>query len=78
MEPGQEQQLAVMAALSDGSERDVTDDARFDTLNEGVATVRPVGAGQDGRQGRGQHHGPLPGPGRDGPAHGPVRPREAV
>jgi hypothetical protein len=43
MEPGQEQQLAVMAALSDGSESDVTRDARFDTLNEAVATVRPSG-----------------------------------
>jgi hypothetical protein len=43
MEPGQEQQLAVVAALSDGSESDVTGEARFDTLNEGVATVRPSG-----------------------------------
>jgi Protein of unknown function (DUF1553)/Protein of unknown function (DUF1549) len=43
MEPGQEQQLAVFAMLSDGSETDVTRDARFDTLNEGVATVRPSG-----------------------------------
>ena len=43
MEPGQDQQLAVIATLSDGSESDVTRDARFDTLNEGVATVRPSG-----------------------------------
>ena len=43
MEPGQEQQLAVLATFSDGSKRDVTVDARFDTLNEGVATVRPAG-----------------------------------
>jgi hypothetical protein len=43
MEPGQQQQLAVRAALSDGSHRDVTSSARFDTLNEGVATVRPAG-----------------------------------
>jgi hypothetical protein len=43
MEPGQEQHLAVLASLSDGSERDVTPSARFDTLNEGVATVRPSG-----------------------------------
>jgi len=43
MEPGQEQHLAVLASLSDGSERDVTASARFDTLNEGVATVRPAG-----------------------------------
>ena len=43
MEAGQEQRLAVIASLSDGTERDVTDAARFDTLNEGVATVRPGG-----------------------------------
>jgi hypothetical protein len=43
MQPGHEQHLAVMAALSDGSERDVTAGARFDTLNEAVATVRPSG-----------------------------------
>ena len=43
MEPGKEQQLAVIAVLSDGSENDVTRDARFDTLNEGVASVRPSG-----------------------------------
>ena len=43
METGQEQHLAVIAGLSDGTERDVTDQARFDTLNEGVATVRPGG-----------------------------------
>jgi len=43
LEPGQEQHLAVLASLGDGSERDVTSDARFDTLNEGVATVRPSG-----------------------------------
>jgi hypothetical protein len=43
MAPGQEQQLAVLATLSDGSQRDVTASARFDTLNEGVATVRPAG-----------------------------------
>jgi hypothetical protein len=43
MGPGQQQQLAVLATLSDGSESDVTSEARFDTLNEGVATVRPSG-----------------------------------
>jgi Protein of unknown function (DUF1549)/Protein of unknown function (DUF1553) len=43
MQPGQEQRLAVIARLSDGTERDVTDAARFDTLNEGVATVRSGG-----------------------------------
>jgi Protein of unknown function (DUF1549)/Protein of unknown function (DUF1553) len=43
MKTGEEQHLAVMATLSDGSERDVTADARFDTLNEAVASVRPSG-----------------------------------
>jgi hypothetical protein len=43
MEPGQEQHLSVAATLSDGSDRDVTADARFDSLSEGVATVRPSG-----------------------------------
>jgi hypothetical protein len=43
MEPGQEQHLSVLAKLSDGFERDVTADARFDSLNEGVATVKPSG-----------------------------------
>ncbi len=43
MEPGQDQHLAVLASLSDGSERDVTAEARFDTLNEAVATIRPGG-----------------------------------
>jgi hypothetical protein len=40
---GEERQLAVSAKFSDGSERDVTKDARFDTLSEGVVTVRPTG-----------------------------------
>ncbi len=43
MEPGEEQHLTVMAIFSNGIERDVTADARFDTLNEAVATVRPSG-----------------------------------
>jgi hypothetical protein len=43
LEPGQEQQLAILALLSDGSQRDVTAEARFDTLNEAVAAVRPSG-----------------------------------
>jgi hypothetical protein len=51
LEPGQERQLTVRAALSDGSERDVTADARFDTLNEGVATVRPSGLVKTGGRG---------------------------
>jgi hypothetical protein len=43
MEPGQERRLSVAASLSDGTKRDVTADARFDSLSEGVATVRPSG-----------------------------------
>ncbi len=43
MQPGQEQHLSVVATLTDGSTRDVTSDARFDSLSEGVATVRPSG-----------------------------------
>ncbi len=43
MTGGEEQRLVVMAALDDGSERDVSEDARFDTLNEAVAAVRPSG-----------------------------------
>ncbi|MHC5543832.1 DUF1549 domain-containing protein, partial [Singulisphaera rosea] len=43
MEPGQSQQLVVLATLSDGTERDVTGQAKFDTLNEGVAKVDPTG-----------------------------------
>jgi hypothetical protein len=43
MEPGQEQRLAVTATFADGTTRDVTADARFDTLNEGAATVTPAG-----------------------------------
>ncbi|MFO0952745.1 MAG: DUF1553 domain-containing protein [Isosphaeraceae bacterium] len=52
MEPGQDQRLVVLATLSDGSTRDVTDQARFDTLNEGVVKVdgkglaRTVGQGE--------------------------------
>ena len=43
MQPDQEQRLVVVATRSDGSECDVTNDARFDTLNEGVATAGPSG-----------------------------------
>jgi hypothetical protein len=39
MEPGQTQRLVVLARLSNGTERDVTDQAKFDTLNEAVAKV---------------------------------------
>jgi hypothetical protein len=43
MEPGQEQRLVVLASFSDGTSRDVTDQAKFDTLNEAVAKVGPTG-----------------------------------
>ncbi len=43
MAGGEEQRLAVIASFSDGTQRDVTDTARFDSLNEGVATVRSAG-----------------------------------
>jgi hypothetical protein len=43
LEPDQGQRLVVVARLSDGSERDVTDQARFDSLNEAVAKVDPSG-----------------------------------
>ena len=43
MEPGQERQLSVVATLSGGLKRVVTADTRFDSLSEGVATVRPSG-----------------------------------
>ncbi|MBX6311372.1 MAG: DUF1553 domain-containing protein [Isosphaeraceae bacterium] len=52
MEPDQEQRLVVQATFSDGTIRDVTDDARFDALNEGTAQVtsdglaRAVGQGE--------------------------------
>jgi hypothetical protein len=43
MEPGQDQHLTVQAVMSDGAQRDVTAEARFDSLNEAVATVQPSG-----------------------------------
>jgi Protein of unknown function (DUF1553)/Protein of unknown function (DUF1549) len=43
MDRGQEQRLTVIARFSDGTQRDVTDTARFDSLSEGVATVRSAG-----------------------------------
>lgn len=39
LEPGEPQQLVALATFADGNVRDVTDDARFDTLNEGTARV---------------------------------------
>lgn len=43
MTPGETQQLLVSATWSDGRREDVTDTARFDTLNDGVATIAPNG-----------------------------------
>ncbi|MGE3818426.1 MAG: DUF1553 domain-containing protein [Isosphaeraceae bacterium] len=43
MTPGDSQRLVVLARLSDGTERDVTPQARYDTLNEAVAKVEPTG-----------------------------------
>jgi hypothetical protein len=48
---GQEQQLGVTAIFNDNSERDVTRDARFDSLSEAVATVRPSGLAKTVGQG---------------------------
>ncbi len=75
MEPGQEQQLAVLATLERRlrARRHRRRPVRHLERRRGDRAVR--GAGQDGRPGRGQHHGPLPGPCRDGPAHRPLRPR---
>jgi hypothetical protein len=41
--PGEEQQLAVTAAWSDGRRDDVTRLAQFDALNDSVAAVTPAG-----------------------------------
>lgn len=41
--PGHEQRLTVTARFDDGSTRDVTAHARFDSLNEAVASVKPTG-----------------------------------
>ena len=43
MRTDEEQRLVVLATMSDGAERDVTADAKFDPLNEGVAKVDPTG-----------------------------------
>jgi hypothetical protein len=44
--PQDGQRLVALATYSDGAVRDVTDDAKFDTLNEGVATVAADGRAQ--------------------------------
>src|SRR4051812_46521261 len=51
LEPDQAQQLVVVAAMSDGTERDVTDQARYDTLNEAVAKVDAAGLARTVGQG---------------------------
>jgi hypothetical protein len=43
MQTGQDQRLVALATMSDGTQRDVTAEAKFDTLNEGVAKVTPAG-----------------------------------
>jgi hypothetical protein len=43
MAPGDTQRLVVTATFSDGTKREITDDAKFDTLNEGIATATPEG-----------------------------------
>jgi hypothetical protein len=65
MDPDQEQRLAVAVRYSDGTERDVTDTARYDTLNEAVAKVdatglaRTVGQGETNIMVRYQGHAAL-------------------
>ncbi len=51
LRPGDTQRLVVLAQLSDGTVRDVTDQAKYDALNEGVATVTPLGTAKVERQG---------------------------
>jgi hypothetical protein len=51
LRPGEEQRLVVVASLSDGTVRDVTDQAKFDSLSEGVATVTPRGVAKVERPG---------------------------
>jgi hypothetical protein len=51
LEPGGEQSLVVVATWTDGSTRDVTDQAKFDTLNEGVAKVDHTGKARTVGQG---------------------------
>src|SRR5579864_1301763 len=43
MVPGESQQVLITAVWSDGRREDVTDTARFDTLNDGIAAVTPEG-----------------------------------
>jgi Protein of unknown function (DUF1553)/Protein of unknown function (DUF1549) len=65
LEPDQDQRLVVAATMSDGSERDVTAHAKFDSLSEGVAKVdttgltRTVGQGETSILIRYQGHAAL-------------------
>ncbi len=51
LEPDQDQRLVVVATMSDGSERDVTAHAKFDSLGEGVAKVDTTGLAKTIAQG---------------------------
>jgi hypothetical protein len=51
LEVGETQRLVVQASYSDGTVRDVTDHARYDSLNDGYATVTPDGQAQAVSQG---------------------------
>jgi hypothetical protein len=43
MVPGEQQQILVRALWKDGRSEDVTATAQFDTLNDGIAAVKPAG-----------------------------------
>ncbi|MEO6812192.1 MAG: DUF1553 domain-containing protein [Isosphaeraceae bacterium] len=51
MAPDEQQHLIAMATYDDGTVRDVTDDAKFNSLNEGNATVTPNGVAKAVAQG---------------------------
>ena len=46
MQPGEKQQLIIMATWSDGRTTDVTDTAQYDALNDSVASITPEGLAQ--------------------------------
>ncbi|MDR3634459.1 MAG: DUF1553 domain-containing protein [Isosphaeraceae bacterium] len=51
LEPDESQHLVVLATYTDGTVRDVTDQAKYDTLNEGVAKVDGKGLTRTAGQG---------------------------
>jgi hypothetical protein len=51
MQPDEGQRLVVVARWSDGTEHDVTEAAKYDTLNEGVAKVDAAGLARTAGQG---------------------------